>query len=63
MNGQRLAMLPGFLDDRSVAHIFDLLHDVQFAKSVNALSLVLYLKQRRLVLLPYVAHVSQPIVN
>jgi hypothetical protein len=63
VDGERLPLLPSFLNDRSVADIVRLFDEVQFTESVNALSIVVDASEHVVVFLADVADVSQPVVN
>jgi len=61
MHGDLLSARPGVVQDRRLADVAHLLHDIELAQAPQALLRVAM--QQRMVLLLHVLHVAQPVVD
>jgi hypothetical protein len=63
MHCEALLPLPCALDDGGLAHIHDLLDDVQLAQPLELLGVVLAGGERREMFVAHVLHMSQPVID
>ena len=60
---ERSARCPGILDDRCVAHVADLLDDVEFAQSLPTLVIIRYCIELLAITRINVLDVSKPVID
>jgi len=63
VHGEFLSTLPRVLHDRGATDVPHLLDHVQLTQAIEAVLLVLDLRECRFVFVNYVLHVSQPVVD
>src|SRR5690554_4870838 len=63
MNVQPLAALPGFLNNAVLAHMPNLLNNIQFTQPISLIILVATGTEYRLMSIPNILHMPKPVTN